>query len=372
MTVLSTYIKRVYSKPWMILLTLAVPVLIVVISNAGGGQSGLRVALYDDDNSVLSRAVADAIAPVSRFVDIDRSSVEQALVEARIEYALILPSGLQERVLRGEQAVVESYSLHGVEVTGAIEAAADSVFSAAHAIAGAVDERAEEFELALARTLENGITVNAVAGLPEGRAMSRPAATGLAQLVAFVTVAMFFSTLILSQYFLEDRKVGVFHRTLAGPISLRGYMLETNGAFLLVTALQAVATAATVVVVFRELPATAGLLLGLTLVLCALVAVSFALAIAGLSTTLRRSQLLFNLILMPMVMLGGAFWPVEIMPPLFQRIAAFTPIMWVVEATEQVLQGAGFSTIAPHLGVLLLFAVVFQLLSSWRRVDVAR
>ncbi len=372
MTIFSTYVKRVYAKPWMILLTVAVPALIVIIANISAGPSGLRVALFDQDDSVLSRAVVQAIEPVSVFVEVDLSTIQRALFEARIDYALILPKGLQEQVLRGEQAVVQSYSLLGIDSTGVIEASADSVFSAAHAIAAAANGSSREFEQSLTRMIEGRTIITVVPGLPERQTLSTAAASGLAQLVALVTVAMFISSFFLSQYFLEDRKAGVIHRTLTGPISLVRYMFETNAAFLLVTGLQATATAATVsIILYRELTPATGFLLGLTLLLCALVAVSFALGIVALSKTIRRSQLLYNLILLPMVFLGGAFWPVEIMPPLFQRFSAFTPIRWTVDATEQILQGAGIGEILPHLAVLFLFGVVFQLLSSWRPVDIA-
>lgn len=372
MTILSTYLKRVFARPWMILLTVAAPALIVVLTNVGGNQTGIGVAFFDYDRSALSRAVADAIAPVSRFVELEEEEIGEALLDGRIQYALILPEGIEDEVLRGERARVRTHSLQGVEMTGSVGSAADAVLSAAHNIARYVDGDRDAFARALALSADGRFTVQTETRPSERVALSRSAAAGVSQLVGMVTLTMLIVTLMLSLYFLQDIQSGVFHRALVSPVSVSRYMIETNAAFSLATLLQGIATAVVVAVVFPGLNIEVSLSLALVLTVFTLVAVSFALAVAGIAKTVRRAQLMFNILLIPMAMLGGAFWPVEIMPPFFQRVSDFTPIRWVTSATQELLSGAGFTEIVPHLGVLLLFAVVFQFLSSWRRVDIAK
>jgi len=372
MTVLRTYMKRTLARPWMIALTVAVPLLIVVLVGAGGGGNEMRVALVDADESVLSGMVRDAIDPVASFVELERDEITAALVDGRIEYALVMPSGMQERVIGGERARVETYSLQGVEMTRAVRSAADAVLSAAHNIAGAVDGDRDRFLAALERVSRAGpgIAIETFRG-DEG-ALSSGEAAGISQLIGFLALTMLLTTMGTCLMFLKDVEDGVFHRTLAGPLRVRRYIAETNAAFVAVTLLQPVAVVVALRIVFPSLEWALLISVGVVLAAFALVAVSFNLAIANTMKTVKRTAVTINVVTLFMVMLGGAFWPFEIMPNALQRIGSFSPVRWVTLATTEVLAGSTLPTVLPQIGVLLLFAVVFQLLGSWRRVDVAR
>ena len=61
MTVFGNYFKRIIGRPSMIILTVAIPVLIVLIVGAGGTGNRMRVTLIDRDGSPLSQMVRDAV-----------------------------------------------------------------------------------------------------------------------------------------------------------------------------------------------------------------------------------------------------------------------------------------------------------------------
>ncbi len=372
MTVLKTYLKRMAARPWMIALTIAVPVLMVLIVSAGGGGNGMRVALIDRDESLLSRTVREAVEPVARFVDLEYDEIGAALVDGRIEYALVLPAGMQNAVVAGERARVEAYSLHGVQMTRMVQSAANTVLSAAHNIALHTEGDATRFERALERVRDGrfGLEIETFRG--ERGALAAGEAAGVAQLVGLLTLTMLLSAMGTSLLFLNDVESGTFHRSIAGPVSLRRYMAEANAAFFVVAALQAIAAVVALRIAVPRLGPGALMMMAAILVAFALVAVCFALAVANTMKTVRRTAITANLLIMPFVMLGGAFWPFDIMPEYLQRIGAFSPTRWTTSAVGMALSGAPFADIAPQLGVLALFALVFGLLGSWRRVDVAK
>ena len=372
MTVFRTYLKRITARPWMILMTIAIPALIVLIVGAGGGGNGMRVALIDHDGSLLSRMVRDTVAPVAVFVDVDYDEIGTALVDGRIEYALVLPSGMQAAVVAGERASVQTFSLQGVQMTRLVTSAASSVLSAAHNVALHADGDAERFERAMARVRDGSFRLEPESFRSERGALTASDAAGVSQLIGMLTLTMLVTAMGTCIMFLKDVEDGTFHRTIAGPISLRRYMLETNAAFFGVTVLQAIAAALAVQTAVPQLHPTALLMVTATLVAFALVAVSFTLAVANAMKTVKRTAIAANFLIMPIVMLGGAFWPFDIMPDYLQRIGAFSPTRWTTSATASALSGASFADIVPQLGILLLFAIVFGLLGSWRRVDVAR
>ncbi len=106
----------------------------------------------------------------------------------------------------------------------------------------------------------------------------------------------------------------------------------------------------------------------------ATLAVSLSFALAGvslgmlLSTLLRTRGQAFSLVIglsMAMAALGGAWFPLEITPPLFQRIAHLIPSTWAMQAYTDILtRGASLGGVAPHVGVLCAFAVLYIALAS--------
>ena len=372
MTVFRTYLRRIIARPWMILMTIAVPAIIVLVVSGGGGDTGMRVALIDRDESLLSSMVRDAVDPVAAFVRVDYDEIESALVEGRIEYALVLPAGMQRAVVAGERARIETYSLQGVTMTRTVTATANTVLSAAHNVALSVDGDSMGFEEAMSRVRDGRFRLQPESFRSERGALAPGEAARVSQLIGILTFTMLVTAMGTSVMFLKDVETGTFHRTIAGPVSVRRYMVGTNGAFFSLTVLQAIAAALAIRVAVPQLSPRATLMTLAILVAFALVAVSFALAVANTMRTVRRTAIAANFLIMPMVMLGGAFWPFDIMPDYLQQIGAFSPTRWTTSATASALSGGAFVDIVPQLGILLLFAVVFELLGFWRQVDVAK
>ncbi len=101
----------------------------------------------------------------------------------------------------------------------------------------------------------------------------------------------------------------------------------------------------------------------------ALLAVSAAFALATVSlgmllaTFIRtRGQANSTVIGLAMALsaLGGAWYPLEVTPPLYREIVKVLPSNWAMRAyTDLLVRNAGFQEVLPAVGVLLLFAAVF-------------
>jgi len=108
---------------------------------------------------------------------------------------------------------------------------------------------------------------------------------------------------------------------------------------------------------------------GIALIVLAYTLTATALGVA-LATVARTSAqannltLLFGLTLSP---LGGAWWPLEIVPDFMKLIGHLTPVAWGMDAFGKLMYyGGTVADIAPMLGVLLGLAALFFAFGVWR------
>ncbi len=100
---------------------------------------------------------------------------------------------------------------------------------------------------------------------------------------------------------------------------------------------------------------TAGLLLVLGgAALCILCGISIGTVIATFSKSAQQAQLTSFFVNPPLSTLSGAFYPVEGMPRIFQRLTVFNPVHhFVVIARAALLKGSGIEALWPNFLALL-------------------
>lgn len=81
---------------------------------------------------------------------------------------------------------------------------------------------------------------------------------------------------------------------------------------------------------------------------------------------------LSNLIIVPMCMLGGCYWPIDFMPDTLQKIANFVPTSWLIKATEKIIYGAKLSEVYIEIFIIILFTITFFLIGINKRVDISK
>jgi ABC-2 type transport system permease protein len=87
---------------------------------------------------------------------------------------------------------------------------------------------------------------------------------------------------------------------------------------------------------------------------------AMALALSTVVRTQVQSAGVALLISLTLAPLGGAWWPLSIVPAWMQTLGKISPIAWSQEAFNQMIfNGAHLIDILPYVGVLLVFAVVF-------------
>jgi ABC-2 type transport system permease protein len=90
----------------------------------------------------------------------------------------------------------------------------------------------------------------------------------------------------------------------------------------------------------------------------------FGLLTSTFAETQQQAMFVAYFFMMIFVLLGGLFAPIENMPDWAKYLTYINPVSYLIEVMRMlVLKGSGFADLAKHFGIMILFAVVFNLLA---------
>lgn len=186
---------------------------------------------------------------------------------------------------------------------------------------------------------------------------------------------MFLTTLMGASAIVEARRLGVTQRMLSTPTAARTVIVGEGLSRFVVAIIQGGFIFCGTWWFFG---ASWGNPLAalVTLVIFAAVASGAAMLLGSLVSNDQQASSLGLMIGLALAALGGAMFPLavlEILSDTVYRVAHVTPHAWALEALQELTaSNGGFGDIAGFLGILVLFALAFYALASWRLKAVMR
>ncbi|OEH93574.1 ABC transporter permease [Bacillus solimangrovi] len=362
-------LKKVFKKPSSYFVMFIMPILFTFIFGSMFGDeqySKPLFALVDEDQSLLSETFKENIEQ-NRLFSIELLEREEAIERVRdksLTGLIIVSKGFAQEVMMDNQPIIDVHyspdflSIQAVEQTIvnaitdiSIHVAAANVWSNYHT---------EDWEL-----LYSDLTDN-TASLGEGIEVVNIAQTNKtgeqsnmsARAAGFAIMFVMFEMLSVTGVFLEARKEGIWYRLLATPISkvqlLGGYLLS----FFLIGWLQfgilMFVSSLLFKVVWGDL--FANIILVSALILCV---VGLGLFLASIVRTVEQQSAIGTIVIVSTCMLGGVYWPLEIVPEFMQTIANFIPQTWAMKGFNHISAGSRVADIIPNVIILMSFAVAF-------------
>lgn len=164
-----------------------------------------------------------------------------------------------------------------------------------------------------------------------------------------------------------ERDHGIFHRILAGPVS-RTQILWSKFIYGVCIGL------VQLTVLFIGGRILYGIDIehhfGMLLLVCAFAAAActaFGMLLAAITNSPEAASGLATFVILLMCAVGGAWFPVTLMPEFIQQVSKLTIVYWAMEGFAQVLwANATFLELAPTLGILGGMATVIMGIAMWR------
>ncbi len=306
---------------------------------------GFLAKLFNDE----PQAVAVLTHPARRVGPALATGMLEALVEAQRLTQQILGEPLRELVEREADAFASGPNPANVALVGAV-------------VEGVMDRSAPLlFPPALKLERVEPVAAEAAAG-------EEPGLSGMA-LIFFPSI-LFLSLFFLAGGLAEDlwteKSAGTLARALATPLRGPAWAFGKLAGTAVLHAV--VATGAFgLAIAALDLPWVAALRGLPWAIACGVSLSAFMLVVQSLAKSARGGSLLGNLVTLPLLMLGGAFFPFEAMPAGLAALGARLPNGWMLLQLKAQLAGElSAAQLAVNFGALLIGTLGLALLLGWR------
>ena len=353
-------------------LPLAIGGLIVLVSGDGGSSPRGRLLVADEDESFLSGLIGGAVqGPAAELFDVTPVDVDEGrrLMDTGDASALIiLPPGLQEAVLGEGTAEIRLVTnpaqriLPGL-IEEALEIAVELAFYGERLLGGparrildgppdggdffsndtvaelstAINTRLRE----LGNTLSPPVLTVEVVEPPDAGESDAPqgiAAIGMILLPGMIFMSILFTAQGMSGDVWDEKRLGTLRRAASAPPPMAAFLagkLLAGGSLVGLVAAVGVALG----MALLGLPPLYAPLAVVWIAFAGAVMLSYFVLLQLLASGQQAGGMLSNLVLFPIMMLGGSFFPFEAMPEWMAAIGRWTPNGLAVVRLKEIVAG---------------------------------
>ena len=358
MTVFFNNLRRILCKPSNLVCMLVIPIaLSLMVITLSGSMSSYTLGILDGDNTELTNVLQEAFAQKCEVVSLEADSIRDSVINSDVDCAIEFEEGFTQAILAGEEVYAKTYSLNDSNGADPAVLYINTIISAAKNLGTAVGGSEEALLEALEEVIDANYQATYETFSKDGRDNVENTVTGL----GYMAVGMMFLMTFASMLLLEDKKSGVFDRITTTQFPRWAYYVQHLLSYFVVALIQ-------ICVEILVLPYIADVTLGANwletiqvgLVCCAFACVCIAIGItvSRFAKTNLMAGGVISMVNLPMLMIGGCFWPKEIMPEFMQTLSNFMPTAWFLNGAEKILDGKGFLAAGPELIYLLALSAV--------------
>jgi ABC-type Na+ efflux pump permease subunit len=392
--------------PYALLLWMGIPVvlagLILVVSGGSGGpKPRAHVLVADHDGGLLAKLLAGAFGQDGAEAPFQIERVDEPEGRARLDRGeasalLVIPEGFGDAVLEERPTALQLVTnpaqtiLPGM-VEEMLSVLVDGVFYAQRLVGEEMREdlrafakgppggrsvfpdfQVADFSVEVNRTIERldrylfPPVIRLETEVTPERAGEQEAGFGALFFPSMVFMALFFIAQGLSDDVWRERAQGTLRRSASLPRPLWALLAGKLAASAVVFAVIGVVALALGGLAFDFAPLRVAAALP-WVILCGTALAAAMTLLQMYATSQRGGQLLTNLILFPLIMLGGAFFPFEAMPDWMAALGRRTPNGWALERLKGLLLGRSDpADLLPGLAVLVLALAILIWLAARR------
>jgi ABC-2 type transport system permease protein len=337
--------------------------LVLVAQTAGSDPANLSLAVFDQDNSAVSREIVRALDNTQalglRHLPDSMQSVEHLLDTGQAIVAVIIPPGFAANLDSADAPSQIQVIVDGSNVSGSSSAMSNADGAITSTLVRLLAGRTSVSASLVAATGVSRVTLQPIVRFNPTLSGKFVAIPGLFAFVVY-QIAM----VVASVTIVRERELGTLEQLAVTPVR-RGELLVGKGIPAVLIGLVNFLLLLAVVVGVFDIPQRGSLALLVVLSLLFIVAeVCVGLLISAVSKSQQQAVLIVFPLAMVDLALSGFLVPVESMPRGLQVLSLFSPLRHYMRILKDVmLKGADMSTLWPSALALAGLALVVGLLA---------
>lgn len=336
----------------------------------------IKVGIYDEDKTAYTEFLKSSAGKNATIIELSDANMKRALLNSNVDYGIVIEKGFTESILKNgipsgvtanatvdNVSSVKTYKVKETDQTSPFEYYLSGILNSTRNIAAYSDGDITKFMKGISYFNEQQTTVTYkdIAGTDNRKDKARVA-------FGFMIMFLMFFASNASSLLLEDKELRTYDRVLTSPVSLRKFYFTNIASYFAVISIQILLIIFAMKLIFNAYLGTSALIMFAFLLVVGFMSVSLGVAISAFCKNSKQANGLSTLIIVPLCMLGGCFWPVEIMPKFFREIALFNPVKWSLSGIDTLIYQNQTTSLAATTGIILLFSLAFLLLGSNRRI----
>ncbi|MEW8972130.1 ABC transporter permease [Mesobacillus jeotgali] len=177
--------------------------------------------------------------------------------------------------------------------------------------------------------------------------------------IGFTIMFMMFGISGAASAILDEKVGGTWQRLLTSPTTKAQVMTGYLFSYFLMGAIQLTVLMIVMYVIYGSMWGNLFYFIPFA-ALVIITIVGFGLMMAGIVKTRQQASALSAVLIVSTCMLGGVYWPIEIVPEFMQQIAKAVPQSWMITGFREIVSGSLYlPALRNSTAVLLVFSLVF-------------
>jgi len=327
-------IKRILKNKIRLAMLIFVPIMFIGLFLFGAFNT-VAVGICDEDNSQLSQQIIKDLKQ-NKFYHITKIKCDQLIVDTvnyEVDYAIHFEKGFEDKFFSQAQLTMKEY--YFVENENVMNAKTYLQSYINHLV---IIKNSTESKVAFYEVLNNFDASQLKIGNTNDNTGNREQAIFS---IGFMVYFLIYLSVVTCGLIIEDRKNGTLQRIFNSPISLKKYLFESLLSYILIGFLQVFSLFVIFQYIFKIQYGNQMINLFLLVFTFSIVSVTMGLFIVSIVKNPIQAYLTVGVIASPLAMLGGCYWPLDMMPIWLQNVSQFIPTTWVMKGVQELIVEQG-------------------------------
>ena len=362
MTIFKATLKRLFREKLNILFLIVLPLIFMIIAFSGSnGTAPLKVTVIDNDKTTVTEDIISNLKDKAEINFNGEDTIQDNLINNEIDYAIVIPEAYTKELINGGNPIIKTYEAKEGNTSTAIKASLNNYINILKTFAKNSNGDEDKFFNALKNYSEGSYKMS-YASVDKGEGNKSKTDTAM----AFIVLNLLFSATAATNIILKDREKNVFTRLFTTPMTRFKYIFQSLLSFLVITFVQITLYFLAFKYIFKFNLGDSPLSLYILFLIFGVFTISLGVFITTHAKDLRVSGTISTLVILPFAMLGGCFWPRDIMPTVLNNISKVIPTTWINSSNSNVLYGATLGNEINTIILLLGISLILLGLSSYK------